>query len=81
MGNHNHWNKFLHGFDRIGRKNMNLKIRELKATIENYLRGIDLPPEVKRMVLKEIYQSAEAAANEAIAAEIEERDNVERSAE
>lgn len=60
---------------------MNLKIRELKATIENYLRGIDLPPEVKRMVLKEIYQSAEAAANEAIAAEIEERDNVERSAE
>ena len=53
---------------------MNLKIRELKVTIENYLRGIDLPPEVKRMVLKEIYENAEMSANQAIAAELKERD-------
>lgn len=57
---------------------MNLKIREFKVSIENYVNGSDLPPEVKRMVLKEIYQSAEAAANEAISAEIAERDNAEK---
>lgn len=53
---------------------MNLKIREFKLTLENYISGCDLAPEVKRMVLKEIYESAEAAANEAIAAEIKGRE-------
>lgn len=56
---------------------MNLKIREFKLTLENYIGQNDLPPEVKRIVLREIYQSAEAAANEAIAAEIAERDTTE----
>lgn len=60
---------------------MNLKIREFKLTLENYINSNDLPPEVKRMVLKEIYQSVEAAANESIAAEIAERDSAERSEE
>lgn len=60
---------------------MDLKIREFKLTLENYISGCDLPPEVKRMVLKEIYESAEVAANESIAAEIAERDSAERSVE
>lgn len=53
---------------------MNLKIREFKVTLENYINNMDLPPEIKRMVLKEIYESVERVANEAIAAEIKERD-------
>lgn len=57
---------------------MNLKIREFKVSIENYINSVDLPPEVIRMALKEIYESAEAASNEAIAAEISERDSTER---
>lgn len=56
---------------------MNLKIREFQMTIENYINSADIPPEVKRMVLKEIYQSAELEANEAIATEIKERDKKE----
>lgn len=56
---------------------MNLKIREFKLTLENYIGENDLPPEVKRMVLKEIYESAEREANEAIAAEIKEREEKE----
>lgn len=60
---------------------MNLKIREFKISIENYVKAAELPPEVKRIVLKEIYESAETAANEAIAAEIGERDSAEREEE
>lgn len=56
---------------------MNLKIREFKLTLENYINSNELPPEVKRMVLQEIYQSTESAANEAIAAEIKRRDSAE----
>lgn len=56
---------------------MNLKIREFKVTLENYINNTDLPPEVKRIVLKEVYESAEWAANEAIASEIKERDEKE----
>lgn len=56
---------------------MNLKIREFKLTLENYIVGNDLPPEVKRMALKELYESVERSANEAIAAEIKERDEKE----
>lgn len=56
---------------------MNLKIREFKLTLEKYISGSDLPPEVKRMVLKEIYESAEREAMEAIAAEIKEREEQE----
>lgn len=56
---------------------MNLKIREFKVSIENYVWGSDLPPEVKRMVLKEIYESVEEAAAKAISAEIKEREEKE----
>lgn len=56
---------------------MNLRIREFELTLENYISGSSLPPEVKRMALKEIYESAERAATEAIAAEIKEREEKE----
>lgn len=56
---------------------MDLKIREFKLTLENYISGCDLPPEIKRMVLKEIYESADRSASEAIAAEIKEREEQE----
>lgn len=56
---------------------MNLKIREFKVTLENYINNTDLPPEVKRMVLNEIYESADRSASEAIAAEIKEREEQE----
>lgn len=57
---------------------MNLRIREFKISIENYVNGSDLPPEVKRMVLKEIYESVSAEADKAISMEIAERDEKER---
>lgn len=57
---------------------MNLKIREFKIVIENYINSNDLPPEVKRMVLREIYQSAEVAANAAISEELEAREKTKR---
>lgn len=57
---------------------MNLKIREFKVTLENYINNIDLPPEVKRMVLKEIYNTVYAEADRAVREEIETRDSVER---
>lgn len=53
---------------------MNLKIREMKITIENYINGVDLPPEVKRMVLKEIYDEISTESNKAITAELAERE-------
>lgn len=56
---------------------MNLTIREFKLTLENYINGNALPPEVKRIILKEIYESAEAVANAAIAAELENREKAE----
>ncbi len=54
---------------------MNLRIREFKLTVENYIENIDLPEEVKRMVLKEIYENIINAANEAISAELNERES------
>lgn len=57
---------------------MNLKIREFKVSIENYVNGMDLPPEVKRMVLKEIYDTVSAEADGAVREEIEARDSAER---
>lgn len=60
---------------------MNLKIREFKVSIENYVNGSDLPPEVKRMALKEIYDTISAEADMVVRKEIEERDSAERGEE
>ncbi len=62
----------------MGVNKMNLKIREFKISIENYIKNTDLPSEVKRMVLKEIYESVSAEADEAVREEIAERDSAER---
>lgn len=53
---------------------MNLKIREFKITLENYISTTDLPPEVKRIVLKEIYDGIDREANLAVSAELKERE-------
>ena len=53
---------------------MNLKIREFKISIENYINEADLPPEVKRIVLKEIYDGIDREANLAVSVELKERE-------
>ena len=53
---------------------MNLKIREFKVTIENYTNEVDLPPEVKRIVLKQIYEGVEREANLVISEELKDRE-------
>lgn len=57
---------------------MNLKIREMVATLKKYVEGVELPAEVKRMVLKEIYESVSAEADEAVREEIAERDSAQK---
>lgn len=56
---------------------MNIKIRELKIAITNHLKGIDLPIEVKRLVLKEIYDDISEAADAEIREELKEREKQE----
>lgn len=60
---------------------MNLKIREFKITLSNYINEIDLPEEVKRMVLKEIYAEIEKKANDAILLELNKRESQEKGGE
>lgn len=57
---------------------MNLKIREFKVSIENYVNSTDLPLEVKRIVLKGIYDDLEKKATEAIAKELKEQEVMEK---
>lgn len=52
---------------------MNLEIREMKAAIENYMESIKIPMEVKRMVIREIYDGISRKADEAVSAELTER--------
>lgn len=53
---------------------MNLKIREFKVSIENYINSADLPVEAKRMAVYEIYRDLEEKATAAIAEELKERE-------
>lgn len=57
---------------------MDLKIREMLVTLKKYIDGVVLPPEVKRMVLKDIYDTVSAEADRAVREEIESRDTAER---
>ncbi len=56
---------------------MDLEIRKLKLGLINYLDSTGLPPEVMRMVLKEVYEEMEKRA----AACIEEQLMVEETAQ
>lgn len=60
---------------------MNLKIAECRKAITNYVNGLDLPLEVVRMILKEVYTEAGERADEAIVAEFRERERVEQGKE
>lgn len=51
---------------------MNLKIREMIATLKKYIDGVDLPLEVKRMAVKEAYDEIVAKSEKAILLELEE---------
>ena len=57
---------------------MNLKIRQFKVDIESYIKTTDLPPEVKRLVVKEIYDKIADEADKAVFAEKNEADAMER---
>ena len=57
---------------------MNLKIREFKNAISNFVSQSELPDEVKRMVLSEILREQEERTIATIRSEIEERDRLEK---
>lgn len=56
---------------------MNLKIREFKQSIANFVNTSELPIEVKTLVLTDLARQAEAMANEQIKKEIAERNKKE----
>lgn len=60
---------------------MNLKIREFKQNIVNFINASDLPIEVKSMVLADLSSQAAIMANEQIKKEIAERDKKESEPE
>lgn len=45
---------------------MDFEIRKLKMGLINYLDKVELPAEVKRMVVKEVYEDAERKAEASI---------------
>lgn len=51
-----------------------LDIISVKQTIENYINGLDMPKEVIRMVVKEVYQKTEKDAYEEALAQAKERE-------
>ena len=59
---------------------MDLKIREFGLTLKNYINGMDLPPEIKRMAVKEAYDDIAAKADAAVSAELKGR-NAEKEQE
>lgn len=59
---------------------MNLKIIEFEITLKNYINSVDLPQEVKRLAMKEIYEEISASADAAVSAELDEREAAESEA-
>lgn len=55
----------------------NIEIREFKLTLKKYIDNNRLPIEIKRMVLKEVYEEVEQKTNEMMMLEIKERDGQE----
>lgn len=60
---------------------MNLKIREFKQSIANFVNASELPIEVKSLVLTDLARQTEAMANVQIKKEIAERDKKESEPE
>lgn len=60
---------------------MNLKIREFKQSIANFVNASELPIEVKLLVLTDLARQAETMANAQIKKEIAERDKKESEPE
>lgn len=60
---------------------MNLKIREFKNAISNFVTQSELPDEVKRMVLSDLLREQEERTIATIRSEIEERDRLEKGDE
>lgn len=57
---------------------MNLKIREFALSLEKYVESADIPWEVKKMVLKDMYETAKEKADQAVLEEIDKRDAAEQ---
>lgn len=53
----------------------NLQIREFSQNIINYINSVDIPMEVKRLVIKDIYTQIEIEASKVINREREVADN------
>lgn len=56
----------------------NLKIREMQITLKKYIEEICLPVEVKRLVLKEIYNTISDKADKAISVELKDQGEIEQ---
>lgn len=57
---------------------MNLKIREFKMSLEKYIESTDIPWEVKKLILKELYEKAVEESDKSVLGEIKERDSIEQ---
>lgn len=53
---------------------MNLKTREFSLSLKKYIESVDIPMEVKRIALKEIYEDIAKRSDEAISNELNERE-------
>lgn len=51
-----------------------LEIRQARETIINYLNGLKMPMEVKRLIVEEIHNQVCAVSEQEIAAQIRERE-------
>lgn len=51
-----------------------LEVITFKKTIEDYVKSVDMPMEVKRLVIKEIYEDVHKKALEEVMSEISERE-------
>lgn len=57
---------------------MNLKIREFALSLEKYVESADIPWEVKKMILKELYENAIEQADRVVLEELDKRDSEEQ---
>lgn len=58
-----------------------LEIRQARETIINYLNGLKMPMEVKRLMVEEIHSQICAVAEQEIAAQIKERESLKEKEE
>lgn len=58
-----------------------LEIRQARETIINYLNGLKMPMEVKRLIVEEIHSQVCAVSEQEIAAQIREREEAKEKEE